>query len=573
MLIDAHTVERDARIEADICVVGTGPAGLTLIKELADGPIKICAIESGSRGLDADAQALNLGTTISPDGYPGHLLGAARRRQLGGTANLWDDELNAGEGDELVRLVPLDPIDFEKRDWIPHSGWPFDKSQLNPYYERALQLAGVALVTSDVSSSSRPHPELPIPAARLRTVMSHFGLRTIFTGDLPNTAASAANVFVYLNATVLELVSNEDRVHHVRIAVSPDHEFQISAKVFVLAAGGIENARLLLLSNGDQPHGLGNQHDVVGRFFMDHPTFRLGVLRPADRNLLGSAGLYDHHIVNGTPVMGKIIFHEEVMRQEQMLNICATITPRERTYESRAVNIIKRATKLESMAATKLLATEFRSIASGSVEVLLSAYERLTKKKPRYFENKGGWSRLQNNARRYRKFAISCLAEQSPNPENRVTLSDDADRLGQRKVQLHWRWSELDLQSINRAQAILKEELEQCGLGKFETQHDLDWEQPPLVASPHHHLGTTRMHTSPKEGVVDANCRIHGVQNVYVAGSSVFPTGGFANPTLTIIALTLRLAYHLKELMRSPRSSISTSSAAATTSSEPRISE
>ncbi|MFL6514011.1 MAG: GMC oxidoreductase [Chthoniobacterales bacterium] len=571
MLIDAHTVERDARIEADICIVGTGPAGLTLIKELAAEPVRVCAIESGGRDLEPNAQALNQGTTISPDGYPSHLLAAARRRQLGGTANLWDDELNAGEGDELVRLVPLDAIDFEKRDWIPHSGWPFDKSHLNSFYDRALRLAGAGSFAYDVATWKSNHSELPIPGVRLGTVMSQFGSRTIFTRDLPNGAATAANVSVYLNATVLEVVVNDGRGQHARIAASPDREFQIAAKVFVLAAGGIENARLLLLSNSGQPGGLGNQHDLVGRFFMDHPTFRLGLLCPADQNLLRSAGLYDHHVVKGIPVMGKLIFREEVMRREQMLNICATITPRGRSYESRAVKIIKRAAKLQSVAAAKLLTTEFRSIAAGSLELLLHGYERLTNQKPRYFENKGGWSRSQNLERDHRKFEFSCLSEQSPDPENRVSLSDDVDPLGQRKAQLHWRWNDLDLRSISRAQEILKEELERGGLGKFETQRYLDWEQRPMVASPHHLLGTTRMHVNPQEGVVDANCRIHGIQNVYVAGSSVFPTGGFANPTLTIVALALRLAYHLKELMRSPSSPISSSTNGASTASEPGI--
>jgi choline dehydrogenase-like flavoprotein len=457
MLINAQTIERNARIAADVCIIGTGPAGLTLLKELAAESIRICAIESGGRTAESETHDLNQGTTISPDGYPARLLAAARRRQFGGTANLWDDELNVGEGNELVRLVPLDAIDFEKRDWIPHSGWPFDKSELNSFYERALRLCGAGPFAYNVSDWKSDHSTLPISGDRLGTVMSQFGLRTIFTQELTNAAASAPNVSVYLNATLAELLVNDGRVRDARIAVSPDHEFHVSAKVFVLAAGGIENARLLLLSNSSQPDGLGNQHDLVGRFFMDHPTFRLGALRPTNRKLFGAAGLYDHHVVNGIPVMGKFVFREQVMRREKMLNICATITPRGRTYESRAVNVMKRAAKLPSAAAAKLLATEFRSIAGGSLELLLDRYERLTNKRPRYFENKGGWSRLQKKDRRYRKFEISCLAEQSPNPENRVKLSDQIDRFGQRKVELHWRWSDLDLRSIARAQDILKQ--------------------------------------------------------------------------------------------------------------------
>ena len=179
-----------------------------------------------------------------------------------------------------------------------------------------------------------------------------------------------------------------------------------------------------------------------------------------------------------------------------------------------------------------------------------------------YFENKGGWSRLPNPERRFRRFELNCLAEQAPNPENRVKLSEQIDWFGQRKAELHWKWSEVDLRSIQRAQEILKEELEQQRLGAFITQRELDQSDRPLVATPHHHIGTTRMHNDPRQGVVDSDCRVHGIPNLYIAGSSVFPTGGFANPTLTIIALALRLSYHLRELMKPGVSSLSTSVAA-----------
>lgn len=568
MLIDARTIERGRLIEADVCVIGCGPAGLALIKELAGEPLRICALESGNRDFNHETQTLCEGTTISPDGYPSNLLADARRRQLGGTANLWNDELNEGAGEELVRYVPLDRIDFEKRAWVPYSGWPFDKTHLDPFYERALRLGGAGPFTHDAPDWKSDRAELLGPNARVRTMMSQFGTRTVFTRDYPDELARNEKVCVYLNATLLELMLNGNAIRQARVAAAPDREFQISAKIFVLAAGGIENARLLLLSNRVQPGGLGNQYDLVGRFFMDHPAFRFGVLTPEDRHLFRSTGLYDHHIVNGVRVMGKLTFREEVMRAEEMLNICAALTPRGRTYESHAAKTFKRVVKSGSAAnAAKLVRNEFRSLITGWDEVLVKTYERLTNKKMPYSDHKGGWSRLPNSARRFRKFELTCLSEQAPNPENRVTLGDDLDRFGQRKIQLHWRWSELDLRSIWRAQDILKEELERNRLGRFATQRELDCGQPPHFTSPHHHLGTTRMHANPKEGVVDANCQIHGISNLYIAGSSVFPTGGFANPTLTIIALAVRLSYHLKELMKPPLSSLSGPAAAPAASS------
>lgn len=561
MLVEARTLEQGRQIEADVCVIGCGPAGLTLIKELAAQSLRVCALESGARRVDQDAQALCEGTIISPDRYPRELLMTSRQRQLGGTANLWDDELDAGSGEELVRFVPLDKIDFEKRAWVPYSGWPFDKSHLDPFYDRALQLGGAGRLAPDILSWNSDHAELLSPGAQLRTIMSQFGARTVFTRDYPEELAREENVHVYLSATLLELVLEGNAIRRARVAVSTEHEFEISAKIFVLAAGGIENARLLLLSNRTQPNGLGNQHDLVGRFFMDHPTFRLGVFTPADRRLFRSAGLYDHHIVNGVRVMGKLTISEEVMRREKMLNIGAALAPRSCGYESDATKALKRVFKSGSTTvAARLLRKEFRTLIAGWNEILVRSYERLTKRQSRYFQNKGGWSRLRNIERRFRRFEMSCLSEQAPNPENRVTLSDHLDRFGQRKVELHWRWSDLDLRSIRRAQDILKEEIEQHELGKFETQVELDG-GPPRFLSPHHHMGTTRMHSNPKEGVVDANCQVHGISNLYVTGSSVFPTGGFANPTLTIMALAVRLSYHLKELMKSPFSSVSGSGA------------
>jgi choline dehydrogenase-like flavoprotein len=555
MLIQAQTVESGARLEADICVIGTGPAGLTLLKDLSGQGLRIIALESGGKVPDPVAQALCDGATIS-DSYPAAALMTSRCRQFGGTANLWNDELEAGQGDELVRLVPLDRIDFEERAWVPHSGWPFGKSELEKFYEQALNIVGAVSPGDGRPEMMCNHSEL-LPLARLSTVLSRFAARTVFTHQYPETLARAATVAVYLNATLLELVTHDRVVSHARVAATPDREFQVAARFFVLAAGGIENARALLLSNRTHRSGLGNQYDLVGRFFMDHPSCRLGVLTPSNRKLFSSAGLYDHHVLNGQPVMGKLTFREETLRQEQMLNICITLTPRGRDYESAAVNVLKQMIRSGSTtAAVGMLRHEFRTLTGGWDELLAKCYQKLARTELVYFENKGGWSRLPKAERRFRRFELRCLCEQAPNPENRVTLANAVDRFGQRKAQLHWEWSEIDLRSIRRAQDILKEEFGRNRLGEFVRQHELDETERPSLATPHHHIGTTRMHIDPRQGVVDPNSRVHQTSNLYVAGSSVFPTGGFANPTLTIIALALRLSYHLKELMKGPVSSL-----------------
>ncbi len=560
MLIDAHTVEPATRLEADICVVGTGPAGMTLLKRLAASGIRVLAIESGGRLLNPENQTLCDGKIVSSD-YPTGALMSSRRRQLGGTAHLWNDELDAGRGNELVRLVQLDAIDFEKRSWLPHSGWPFPKSELQPFYNEALEILGAGALPDDLQPNTS-HSEFFSSNGRVLTVLSQFARRTVFSHDYVETVARDDRISVYLNATVLELVTHNNAVTFARVAAVPGREFQVAARFFVVAGGGIENARILLLSNRSSTSGLGNQHDVVGRFFMDHPSFRIGVLTPAKRSLFAGAARYDHHLVNGRCLMGKFAFRPETMRREQMLNICITLSPRERDYESAAVKTVKRIIRSRSKKdALTLVGRELQTVAGGWDELLVRCYHKLVKAEPVYFENKGGWSRLANPERRFHKFELCCLAEQAPNPENRVTLGDDVDRFGQRKTELHWKWSELDLRSIGRAQEILKEEFR--SLGRFVTQRELDDGAPPPVATPHHHIGTTRMHDDPRYGVVDANCRVHRISNLYISGSSVFTTGGFANPTLTIVALALRLSYHLEELMKPAFSSVSTRPAAA----------
>jgi len=140
---------------------------------------------------------------------------------------------------------------------------------------------------------------------------------------------------------------------------------------------------------------------------------------------------------------------------------------------------------------------------------------------------------------------VRSLVEQSPDPANRIVLSDELDQLGQRRIKIFWRWNELDLNSIRRTQEIFRQEFATAGIGTFTPTKASALGKPLAFSSPHHFMGATRMHDDPRRGVVDANCRVHGLQNLFIAGSSVFPTGGFANPTLTVVAMTLRLAEHL----------------------------
>ncbi|HEY9734658.1 MAG TPA: GMC family oxidoreductase, partial [Trichocoleus sp.] len=173
-----------------------------------------------------------------------------------------------------------------------------------------------------------------------------------------------------------------------------------------------------------------------------------------------------------------------------------------------------------------------------------------------YHFDMGGWSLRQDQEKAFSCFEVLHFTEQAPDPANRIMLSNDRDVFGYPKMQLQWRWSDQDIQSIRRAQALFKQEFAKAGLGELKVE--LDQGLPRMIyPSIHHHMGTTRMHESPKHGVVDANCRVHGVSNLYVASSSVFPTSGYANPTLTIVAIAIRVADQIKRKMAQPSLEIS----------------
>lgn len=555
MLIDSRNLPTDKVIETEVCIVGAGPAGITLAREFIDQNFRVCLLESGNLEFDQETQSLCEGETVG-DNFPS--LNEMRRRQYGGLANAWGiDIYNQQIG---LRHTPLDEIDFEKRDWLPYSGWCFNKSHLNPFYERAQAVCKLGSFAYEVEAwEDTQSPRLPFKADNVTTSMFQFGPRDIFTKEYREKINRSPNVTTYLNANVVEIETDETSktVTRVRVACLQGNKFWVAAKVFILATGGIENARLLLLSNQIQKTGLGNQNDLVGRFFMDHPLIRSGTILPNNRQIFNSTALYDLRRVNNVPVMGKITLTPEVMNRQKLLNMSALLFPRNNEF----------------LTAIFPKHNEFRTAGKTSLKILLAAsrgkipqdvpkhlmnvikdfdslcvqwYEKHFKKQS-IFSNlsQGGWSYLKDKEQKFTMFEVISQTEQAPDPDNRVMLSSQFDKLGCLKAQLNWRWTETDITSIKTSQAILAQEVARAGLGQFQIESDGELPQV-LSISTHHHIGTTRMHDDPKQGVVDANCQVHGISNLFIAGSSVFPTGGFANPTLTIVALAIRLADHVK---------------------------
>jgi choline dehydrogenase-like flavoprotein len=284
---------------------------------------------------------------------------------------------------------------------------------------------------------------------------------------------------------------------------------------------------------------------------MDHPSITLGTLLPSSSSIFQQAGFYDQHDVAGQTVMGILRIRPDVLRREKILNLCAVLAPHFKHLRADAPAVLR---QLLSKGVPFILRRHFRARHYDSdIDAQRSRPLRQRLLTQYYSESHSGWSRLTRLDRRFSEFGVRCLVEQSPDRSNRVMLGGQTDLFGQRKIRVVWRWNELDLYSIRQAQKIFRSDLAAAGVGTFFPAEEAVGSQPLPFNSPHHFMGTTRMHDNPRNGVVDANCRVHEVPNLFIAGSSVFPTGGFANPTLTIVALTLRLAAYLEsELQTTP---------------------
>lgn len=504
MYIDARTLPDRTRLEADIAIIGAGPAGITLARALGGGHRSVCLLDAGGVEHDQQVQALYDGESVGID-YPVII---HRLRMFGGSSNHWGGFCR-----------PLDPIDFEVRDWVPHSGWPFGIDTLDPYYGPA---SGIVEITPDRFADSTywematGERQIPPVTGRMQLRYVHFSPPTRFGERYGPELRATVNTRVVLNANVTNIAATADGRHVARLDVRTLTGLQhtVQARTYVLATGGLENARMLLLSDDVVSAGLGNQNDLVGRFFMEHPHLPgFGEIVVADLARLPT--IYRRRvIVDGRAANAAFNPSEAFLREQRLLNA---------TFMAGEAGTYRAGLPAEGEHAARhveMLSAARRFLADGPDAVDPAVL--------------GHW------------LGLGCSCEQAPNPDSRVSLSPQRDVLGLRKLRLDWRLTGQDRRSVVRHMRSLAMEFGALGIGRLLMHVEDDGVWPERVDGGSHHMGTTRMHDDPRQGVVDGNCRVHGIDNLYVAGSSVFPTSGAANPTLTIVALALRLADHLK---------------------------
>jgi len=562
MLIDGRNIPVGERIDADICIIGAGAAGISIGNELAEAGLHVLVLEAGGHRHDKAVQAIYEGESLSPQIHAPPSM--YRQRRFGGTTTIWGG-----------RCVPLDPIDFERREWVVGSGWPVERAKLDSYYQRAmvyLEAGESAFNERDVLRDWRPLVEGFASSTIDTDIVERFSAPTDFGKIHGRKLISSPHVKVIQNASCLELVQEDQSraVSHIRCGTMAGNRFEIKARDFILAAGGLESTRLLLSSNRSSASGLGNESGALGRNYMCHIEGSIAAIRfqPIDRPVVWSFETSKDHIY----VKRRLHVCEAEQRRQGTLNTIFRLhhaNPGDSAHGNpvlsamyltkrflipeyrRKVAMIEYSHDEQQESGLALLSRHFWNVVRGTPALARFAANWLVERHLKY--HRIPYVALPSAHGRY---PLDFNAEQVPNPESRVSLSNERDALGLQRLTIDWRMTEQDTSSIVQSHSILQKAVVDSGIGQLEFfDPDMDAAARRSVPVGGHHIGTARMSDDPRSGVVDASCRLHSVPNVYVAGSAVFPTCGQANPTLTIVALAIRLADHLKRLRGKARGS------------------
>jgi choline dehydrogenase-like flavoprotein len=528
-LLDARELEPGAAVDAEICVVGAGAAGITLALELARRSADVLLVESGGEEADPETQALH---DLDSVGYPVREHFMSRARYYGGSCNLW-----AGRS---MRLLPEDVAAPQD---LPGAGWPIPHAEIVRHYDRAaeiLRLPAITMFDPGAYQERMTAAERRLfDAGPLAPTVSLWARRPMRFGAVYRSQLRrAVRVMLHASVTGVRLSPAGDAVEALDAATLDGKRVMVRARTFVLASGGLENARLLLVSRDRQLAGIGNANDLVGRYFMDHPRSVFGRvrLRPGARlPLLRGMPVADGKVQIG---MG---FSAEERRRRGLLNHYATLEAEFSGYAAAGYQSAVRTAKVllkKGYAGSRWDVGRSRLGDIPGMIYLLTPKELMPHPLYRVYWNlRNALHPRPDGAAR----VVVYFCEQPPDRESRVTLGEKRDRLGVPRLELHWRIGPEVTESVLALQETLRQRLDQSGIGDLEPGQG-----EPRYTDASHHMGTTRMAASPRDGVVDPDCRVHGVGNLYLAGSSVFPSAGHANPTLTIVALALRLADHLR---------------------------
>lgn len=518
MILDARTAAVGPRLNARIAVIGGGAAGIMLARRLAGKMDGVVLVESGGRAQEGPTQRLTAGRSI---GIPYYDLMATRLRFYGGTTNHWSGYCRIAQ-----------PFDHEARPDLGILPWPISLEQLRPYLAEAGRTLAISTDFENIPAIFRQNGFDPSQMIENRKDYSgaldtRLSQIVKFRKLGPVTEASVAalpglrRVF-YLNA--VDIVQAGKRIDHIKARTLDGKQVEVRADAYVIACHGIENARLLLESTSASPNGIGNQHGNVGRHFSEHFLVPYAKLLPSE----AFPPLYDETRARATGVRPQLSISPDLMKKEGTLNAFARFFAYNSAPGTREALLALRRSVLQPFSAQVM--ADLRAAMQDPGGALNELAGSLNE----------GWKQ---------PYRYDCVlrVEQAPNPLSRVVLSNRRNALGQREADLDWQINALDLHTVNVARDTMVREISAMGMGRMQL---LPLERKDIEASmegTHHQMGTTRMAQRPQDGVVDFDGRVHQVDNLYMAGSSVFPHPGDAGPTMTLMAMALRLGDHLMD--------------------------
>lgn len=526
--VQAHMSFLDARADDLIpenlrtrtCIIGAGPAGLTLATELARRGDQVLLVEAGGFSFDGPTQSLYRGNNIGLDYFD---LTACRLRFLGGTSNHWGGYCR-----------PNDPIDYKGRPGLGVPAWPFDADDLQPYLFKAADILGVnlslALDNARVAEALSVVPEqlLDHHSDLLETKTTYIARNLRFGQFMREDVESIVNLRCVLNLNAVRLVrdAGSASVRSVVAATTNGREFSIEADRFVICTHAIEASKILFQSTSYGEAGCGNTFDHVGRYFMEHPHFFASRMIPS----AGFPFIYNFHYGRRRGMNVNLSLSERAMIAEDTLSYYCRFNP----YYSDGRQV--------ETALDQLHREAFEPLTPSYLSSVRDVLSDLPASFGRAMASLNGSHRWARPA----YYLLEHRIEQAPNPQSRVILSDREDGIGGRVADLNWELNDLDARTFKIGQEIMVRELSALGLGRFQVEEiDLDLTRDRAKGH-YHHIGTTRMAMTASEGVVDPSLKVFGVPNLYICGSSVFPTAGYSGPTMMIVALALRLADELQ---------------------------
>ncbi len=497
---------------ADICIVGAGAAGITLAVESARKGKKVLLLEGGGAVREDSSQAI-YDSEIA--GLPHRGIHTGRIRVKGGTTVRWGGQ-----------ILELDALDFTPRPGVPDSGWPFPKTELTSFYERALHLEGLASVQRSDEAVWR---DLGLPFtqfANLDAYLSRWCPEPNFARLHNKTLTTHPNIHLWLHASAVELITEGDATIGIRCRTLTGIETIFRARHYIFALGGIESSRFFLHPRaGGLPW---NRSGLLGKHYQDHIDCNAARIHP--HGLHQFHELFDPIIAHGFKYLPKMRLLPQLQAQHGTLNIGSTMS-------------------FEDTGKVRMQAKHtIRNILRGRLREITTENLRQTAKHiPMLFHQV--W-RYKVQRRAYAppevRIFLRIHCEQEPTSRSSITLTDQRDPLGLLRIRFDWQISERELATIRQYVLIAQQSL--AGVASIIPDEDLMSGNPNFLTrcdDSNHHMGGMRMSTSDSTGVVDTNLRLYGLTNTYICSSAVFPCSGFSNPTHTVLALALRLSDHL----------------------------